>query len=50
MFHQDLLMMESDERLADSSVNPPERWLYKLHDNWRKQHFGGTTGTVDFKR
>jgi hypothetical protein len=43
-------MADGVEKLADSSVNPPERWLYRLHDNWRKKHFGDLPGTTDFHR
>lgn len=50
LFHQDLLMCEGPEKLADSMVNPPERWVYKLHDEWRRQQYGDAPGTIDFER
>ena len=49
-FHQDLLIADGVEKLADSSVNPPERWVYKLHDTWRNEHFGDLPGTINFYR
>ena len=30
-FHRDLSMSDSVEKFADSTVNPPERWVYRLH-------------------
>jgi hypothetical protein len=50
LFHQELLMTEGVEKLADSTVNPPESWIYKLHDKWRREKFGDVPGTSEFNR
>ena len=44
-YHEDLLLAEDADKLADSSEHPPVRWVYKLHDKWRKKHYGGMPGT-----
>lgn len=43
-------MCEGPEKLADSMVNPLERWVYKLHDEWRREQYGDAPGTIDFER
>jgi hypothetical protein len=43
-------MAEDVYKLADSSVNLPERWIYELHDSWRKKQFGDVNITSDFIR
>jgi len=48
LFHEDYLMSYGVEMLADSSVNPPEKWVYQLHDKWRKATFGDSTTTHSF--
>lgn len=43
-------MCEGPEKLADSMVNPPERWVYKLHDEWCREQYGDAPGTINFER
>jgi len=50
LFHEDVLMTDGVEKLADSSINPPEKWVYHVHDLWRKQTFGDATSTPSFLR
>jgi hypothetical protein len=46
--HLHLLLTADVLSLADSTKNPPERWIYKLRDTWRKNCFGNVSKIFDF--
>ena len=39
--HESLILDEMDVSfIANSSVNPPEKWIYAIYDEWRIKNFG----------
>ena len=50
MFHEDLLLTEGPEQLANSQKNPPKNWIYDLHQKWIEQNYGNMKNQVDFIR
>lgn len=47
-YHEDILLVDGGEKLADASINPPKHWVYHLHRIWRKNEYGGAIKDENF--
>jgi hypothetical protein len=48
--HIEQLQQESVEVLANSSVNPPTKWIENQYRIWRNSELGGVSSNEDFFR